>query len=34
MDKLSNIIKENVFASRSAQNTDFPIKKPTENLNK
>lgn len=34
MDKLSNIIKENVFASCSAQNTDFPTKQPTKKLNK
>lgn len=34
MDKLSNIIKENAFASCSAQNTDFSIKKPTNNFKK
>lgn len=34
MDKPSDIIKENAFASCSAQNTNFPIKQPTKKLNK
>lgn len=34
MEKLSNIIKENAFASCSVENADFPIKKPTKNFKK